>query len=570
MKTLHKHFMESLRASIDSSSVNLSEFITTKTFLSGKVFSFKDHEFQEYIVKLIENNKGYTFSVSKSSQIGLSEIFNRIILARMAVRANTSAIISFPSISFSMEIFKTRISPIIADSPTLRSLSDYKVDSASVKQFFNGSIMYALGGSDSGSKTALLNRPVDTILVDELDRQSSKIVSGYRSRMTHTPPQDRLIMKVSTPTLADVGIDAEVKGCRELHTPWVGCPCGHEFIADFYKDIVIPGFDENLLMLTKEKASRLDTDESYLQCPECKGKLDETNKKTIWHVTYNPEGGKKQIGVKLDPFCAMSFISIPDLVEASIEYTSHIEFLNQGLGKVAARSDSTIQKEVVHFTNNSNNLGAHIYGLDLGKVCHYMHGVLKSDTTVHVVDTQVVPLAKLEEFLIEQNAMYTFTAGVADSQPYSDLIYKLIRKYPRMFSAIYVSPNPPKPEMYSLKLVDKYGEMVRQVSINKSLAMDTWVDSLNDFWSWEPSVMDATILQHLLDMRRGRDYRFEEMIYKWVKSEKGNDHFFHTAVYLFMASKLAVAGINTTFSPPVMIGKMNPELKRRGRRGVRL
>ena len=81
MKQLHENFMEALQAQLDPESLRLSKYITKKTFLAGKNFSLKGHEFQKYITLLIENHPGFTFSVSKCSQIGLSELFNRIVLA---------------------------------------------------------------------------------------------------------------------------------------------------------------------------------------------------------------------------------------------------------------------------------------------------------------------------------------------------------------------------------------------------------------------------------------------------------------------------------------------------------
>ncbi len=561
MKRAYKAFLISLRAQLSKNSLSFRKFLSEETFLGGQKFSFKDHEFQEYICRIVENNIGCTISVSKCSQIGLSEIFNRIILARMAVRPRTSALVSFPSKSFSQEVLKTRFAGVIRESPMLKTLINPHNDSASVKEFYNGSIMYALGGSTQSS-TTLLNRPIDTVLVDERDRQDPDIVSGYRSRMTHTPPEERLIVNISTPTADGVGIDAEIKEARELHTPWIGCPCGHEFIGDFYENIVVPGFNDHLQMLTKTKAAELDLSQAYLECPECKLKLTKKNKKTVWKVTINKKGVAKKIGITIDPFAAMGFITIPDLVEASTEYTSHVEFLNQGLGRTADKLDSSIDAGALEFTSE-NVRGMHVFGLDLGKTCHFLHGIMRADTTVHIIEAHIIPLGKLEEFLADQHKRYVFAAGVMDSQPYTDLVYKIVKRYPRIFSAIYISPTTPIPEMYKLKMTDKHNEVVRQVSINKNPVMDAFAGSLKDFYTFQSSPMDAVILKHFTDMRRVRDYRFNEMIYKWIKSAKGEDHFFHTGVYLFMATKLALAGLNTAGAIPVVIKKINVENKRR-------
>lgn len=570
MKKLYVNFLESLRAQLSQRNMSFRKFLTEKTYINGKLFSFRDHEFQEYICGIVEANIGSTISITKCSQIGLSEIFNRIILSRMAVRPGTSALISFPSKSFSQEVLKTRFAGVIRESPTFRGLINYANDSASVKEFHNGSIMYAVGGSMiAKSSTTLLNRPIDTILIDERDRQDPDIISGYRSRMTHTPPEDRLIINISTPTADSIGIDAEVKESREIHTPWIGCPCGHEFIGDFYTHVVVPGYEEPLVLLTKAKAAKLDLSLAYLECPECKGKLTKENKKTVWRVTHNPEGVRKKIGIVIDPFAAMGFITMPDLVESSTEYTSHVEFMNQGLGKTADRTDSSLSYDSIIFTKKAKAPGIHVFGLDLGKLCHFMHGILQPDMGfVHVVESHIVKLTELETFLLDQHQRFIYAAGVVDSQPYTDIVYRLVKRYPRLFSAIYVSPSTPIPEMYRLKMSDKHNEIVRQVAINKSVVMDSFAGSLKDFYTFETGPLDAHIQKHFLDMRRVRDYRFNEMIYKWVKSSKGEDHFWHTGIYLFMATKMALAGINTSASIPPKVSVINPD-KLRAEQGRR-
>jgi hypothetical protein len=566
MKAALAAFYESLAAQLSPDSRSYKKFIAEKTFINGEPFSFKDHEYQEYIVDLVEANPGCTFSVLKPSQIGLSEIFNRLVLARMALMPGTGVLISFPSKTFSQEVLKTRISSIIRESPTLSGLIDHNNDSASVKQFHNGSIVYALGGSKASS-TTLLNRAIQVQFIDEIDRQDKKIVAGYESRTTHAKDKDLLVINLSTPTADGIGISAKIQESYEVHTAWIGCPCGHEFIGDYFEHVRLPGYDEPLQLLTEAKASTVDLSKAYLECPECKGEITGENKRTVWKVTYNDVGGKDKIGIVLDPFVAMGFISMPRLVKRQLNFgTNVVEFLNQALAKVADKRDSSIDRKAIKFVNTAVPVGSHIYGLDLGKLCFYMHGVLRPDTTVHVMETHIVKLADLEKFLEDQNHKYVFAAAVADSQPYSDLIYRLIRKYQRLFSAIYVAPTTPIPEMYKLKLMDKHEELVRQITINKSIAFDAAVGSLADFYTFQSSPLDATIVEHFLDMRRVRDHRYEEMIYRWVKSEKGNDHAFHAFIYLHMAAKLALANVNSVYSVPFSVRKLNTNKKPDDRR----
>lgn len=553
MNKIAGQFLEGLRAQLNNTA-SLGKFITEETFINGKKFSFEGHSFQAYIVSLIETRPGATFSITKPSQVGLSELSYRIVLGKMAINPGTAVLLAMPSKIFSQEILKSRISSIISESSRLNSLINSNVDSASVKMFHNASILYGLSGSKS-SNSSLLNRPIQVTLIDELDRQDMDIVTGFRSRMTHTPPERRLVLKISTPTVQGLGIDAEFNESREQHTAEVVCEhCGYSFEPDYYEHVKIPGHTENLLLLTKIKAAVLPLSDAYLECPECLQPME--TRATHWRIDYNPHGLRNTIGIKLSPFIAPAFISIPDLVESSLTYQSHVEFINQGLGKVANLKDSSIQREHIHFVHRPQQPAQRIMGLDMGKSCTMLLGRLNADTTIHVDEIHVIKLSELEQFLEDLHKRIVFSAAVMDSQPYSDLVYRLVKKYPRLYSAIYVSPNTPIPELFKLKLTDKHSEVVRQVAINKSPMMDLMANSLDHFITWEPSPLEGMLVSHLMDIRRCRDYRFEEMIYKWEKSKLGIDHGFHALTYLFTSAKLAAADLNDDFVMPVGIRKM--------------
>jgi endogenous inhibitor of DNA gyrase (YacG/DUF329 family) len=564
MKKIYEDFLESIKAQLSTNFATYERFMLEETYLNGNKFSFLGHDYQQYCTKLVEDNPGFYFYIMKCSQIGLSEWANRMVLSRMGIRAGTSAVISFPTKTFAQEVMKTRLTSVIDESPRLRSLLSTSVDSASVKAFVNNSIIYALGGNmtQSGRSLTLLNRPVDTLLVDEYDKQDLKIISGYRSRMKHTPAVERLLLNISTPTVAGIGISAEIDECRTVHTPWIlHKTCGHEFIGDFFADVFVPGFNQPIRQLSKTAASKLDLSLTYLKCPGCGKPILDSDRGVVWHVTTNDEGVAKKIGVVLDPFVASSFISMTDLVESFLEYTSTVEFLNQELGKTADKADSTIDVSKV-VVCKSTTPGQYIFGLDLGKNCHYMRGVLHNDSTVHVEHKEIIKLSDLELFIEEQHKQFSFTCGVMDSMPYTDLVYRMVKKYPRLFSAIYSSPNPPRPELYRLTQSDKYDEFVRQVNINKPLAMDSFAGCLSDFYTFDNCPLHEIMLKHFGDMRRVRDYRFEEMIYTWVKSRKGDDHFWHTAIYTYIAGKLAYANVAEAGAVDVVLHVINPTKRR--------
>jgi len=550
-------FIQALRAQLFSDGVSFVDFIKKETYIDGHKYSFKNHEFQEYILRLVEDNPGGTFVVKKCSQIGISEVCNRLILALMAIRPGTGVILSLPSKSFAQEVFKTRISTVISDSPALSSMVCRDVDSASVKLFNNNSIVYALGGNQS-SKGTLLNRKVGTICIDEFDRQDIDVITGYTSRTSHVPEIEQYRIYISTPTVSGIGIDSEYEECSIKHIPYIGCKCGHEFVGDYYTHVRLPGYEKNLRFLTKFDASKLDTSRAYLECPECKGAITPEDKRTVWKIEINPEGVKGKIGVALDPFVAMGFISMKKIVEASFTYTSLVEFTNQSLGKTADLSDSSISVNSIHFLHDDCQ-GIPIAGLDLGKLNYWVEGVLKYDTSLHVKKIEIIPLSNLKEFVRNRFHGTYFGAVVMDAQPYTSLVYELVREFPQLFSAIYVDQAAPKPELFTLTLNDKYNEVVRQVAINKNMIMNNFAETLNDFYTFEPTEHKELLINHYTNMRKTRDYRFEDFRQKWVKPERGDDHLFHASIYFSMAAKLAQAGLSRTYAIPVTIKAFRTE-----------
>jgi hypothetical protein len=533
---------------------NIEKFITEETFLNHEKFSFEDHEYQRYIIEVVRNNPGCEIIIPKASQMGISELAYRIFLARMAIRPGTAVLLSFPSKGMSSEIFKTRWDTIISESPRLKKLINRNVDSASTKMMLNGSIAYALSGNPT-SKSNLLTRPISDILVDECDRQDSKIYNSFGSRTKHTKRKFRLTMKISTPTVDGVGIDAEFAECRVQHVPYTVCEhCLHEFEPDFFEHVRLPGFSAPLITITKQKAAGLDLDLAYLECPECRKEIKKQG--YVWRIEENLEGVTGKIGIQLNPFIAPGFITMPELIKEMLTFDDFDEFLNQHLGKTARTGKSTVQVSSIHFEPSENLTGRYICGIDMGKLCHFLVGVQRFDTSIHVTESHIVRLSEFEEFLAALARRIRFSAAVMDSEPYSDLVYKSVRKYNFLYSAIYEDRVPRPPDLFTLKMNDKYDEMVRQININKNYMMDVAVDSLDHFYTFDSGIEQQALIKHFTDMRRVRDYRFEAPLYRWMKSKKGDDHFFHTFTYLHAASRLASAGLSTSYSAPVMMSKI--------------
>jgi hypothetical protein len=571
-----RHFTR-LSAGISKNRIGTSDYITRYTFLGAKRFSFDGHEYQRYILDKVDTNSDTKLLLYKSSQLGVSELFHRLILALMGIEPGFSTLLGMPSQTFSQEVMKTRIAQIIRSSKVLKELSNPQVDSASVKQFLNGSILYALGAGEQSGSSSLINRPIKLVCIDELDRCSIDIVTGFLSRQTHSVFKPCIY--ISTPTYEGLGIDGESEDA-EIHRNIVKCDhCGHGFFPDYYENVHLPGFDQPLELLTRseiESNPSIRIDEAQLLCPNCLKSPDLTPEHREF-VVETPQKStlERKICIKLSPFDAPSRIKVPNLIRASFSYSDNNEFRNQALGLPVKASDSSIDRNLLRFENIEVPSDAvTVVGLDMGKLCHLIRLSITPSNHIIVHSPEIIPLSLIPETVkgLFQGGISNqhITSMVVDSLPYTDTVNKLLTSHPQAWSALYTVPMQPKPELYWLKTEDEPESnnsnnlttriadyKVRQITINKNPFFDYAAGLLqSEQLKFKSGTYDLQVLNHILDMRRVRDYRYSEIRFKWVKSKKGADHFFHAIIYAISALKLIDTAAGSVLLPRVLLQRL--------------
>jgi len=575
--TFNRH-VERLRQGLAGTKASLQGYITKYTYLGARRFSFLHHEYQPYIIREIEQDPDVNLLLYKCSQIGVSEMIHRVILSLMALDPGFAVLLGMPSQTFSQEVMKTRISLIIRMSKALRELSDPRVDSASVKQFTNGSILYALGAGEQSGASSLINRPIKLVCIDELDRCSMDIVTGFRSRQTHSIFKPRIY--VSTPTYEDLGIDGEAQDAEIRRNIVRCCHCGKHFFPDYYENVRLPGFDKPLELLARsdlESNPSIRIDEACLFCPKC-GKIPDLFPKNREFVVETAQKStiERKICIKLSPFDAPGFISVPDLIRSSFIYSDNNEFRNQALGLPVKAADSSLDRSLLRFENvdvPADSLT--VAGMDMGKLCHRVLLSLTPQNTVIIHSPEVIPLGAVEKETLDLHegisSDFPIRAQVVDALPYTDTTNRLVTRHANLWSAVYHVPVQPKPELYWLKTekdedpgdprvralrdVDNY--KVRQITLNKNPFFDYAAGLIQSGQLiFKSSTYDQQIISHLLDMRRVRDHRFADLRYKWTKSKKGDDHFFHALIYAVAALKLSDTVSGAVILPRVLFHRL--------------
>ena len=120
---------------------NLAPWLQKNTFLDGRPFSFKDHEFQLDILACTAP----TSIIVKCAQIGMSELAYRYAIATCCNMDDWTLIYTFPSSSDAEKNCKTRIDPLIESSPVVKQLVNQNLNNSEVKQFGRNSFLFFKG-----------------------------------------------------------------------------------------------------------------------------------------------------------------------------------------------------------------------------------------------------------------------------------------------------------------------------------------------------------------------------------------------------------------------------------------
>lgn len=516
---------------------NLSKWVEKNTFMNGKNFSFKNHEFQERIL----NDPSQEIVIIKSAQLGISEMSLRMALALVMVMPDSFAVgYVFPTAGFATQYSKTRFNPIVQGSPLLRSsMNSEDLDSADVKTFGMGRQIYFKGASSGNSA---ISTSLDCCIFDELSFSDPAVIGDYTSRLIHSP--HKIKIKLSTPTHPGDQIDSAYQASRRWKNFCHCVHCGEWFYPNYYDHVKIPGFDKHLDEINAENLHTIDYKNAKVMCPACVKPVNLNPEFRAW-VCENPRQSYLATGYKLSPFDAPNVISVPYLVEASTSYASKSKFRQFNLGEPAADTESGLMDtdlDAIGIEGNGSPFTVHTMGIDLGLICHFTVGGMGSDQKLGVVHYERVPLAKFRERYWALKSQYRVSVVVSDQQPFVDLILSLSAEDANLFGAMYVTRQ--GLELFDVK-VQEADQMeargtIRQVHVNRNAVFDQLLVEVREGRIWIRKLQDWDLMRaHMLDLKRSSaTLRNGEFTSSWVKSSKGNDHYFHSLAYLYIASRM--------------------------------
>lgn len=510
----------------------IPEWICENTNLRGRPFSFLDHEYQLKIL----NDQSVNVNVRKCSQIGISEMSVRLALAEVNIIPGFTVIYTMPTALAAQQFAKTRFDLVVQNSPRLLMNLNPDNDSSSVKQF-GDSFIYIKGTKGSA---AAISVPADHLIHDELDFSDAEVVSNYHSRLTHSPYKKKT--NFSTPTVEKYGISAQMDRSRRFFNMCKCSHCGHGFIPDYFNDVDLPGFDGHMKEINRDTIQGYDVRKAVLRCPKCKEIPDLSPEFREW-VCENPTGDPDTAGYQISPFDAPKIITCSDLILASARYQRYADFVNFSLGLPSEDRETSITTEdldAIRITAAGSGYLGYVMGIDVGQVCHIMvAGITVSG--IDVIHSEALPHNQLERRKAELQKQWPIRATVMDSMPYFDMLLRMQGSDYNLWGAFFSTMK--DLDLYRVKVKDEEqdkGQMyIRQIDINRNRAFDALMESIRAKHihikadeSWD------RIVEHCTDMKRIRGLDGDgDMNYKWQKSESKNDHFHHTLLYVWLASK---------------------------------
>jgi hypothetical protein len=338
------------------------------------------------------------------------------------------------------------------------------------------------------------------------------------------------------------------------------CHCNHWFIPDYTQDVVVPGFDGDILDIDKPRLHRTRWQEAYLKCPKCGKKPDLSLPYREW-VVENPDESHVADGFQLTPFDGAAFITVQDLMLARTTYKRTADFVNFSLGLCKEDSLSGIQEADLDLMEAmySGQLVACVLGIDMGVTCTisecYIDGGRRLDERiVHQVDYR-----KLDDYLTHLNRDVKPIAMVMDALPYTETVYRLQQKFPHLYAALYVNAQNVNAFRFVDKEEDKLAGLLddRQINVNRDVAFDQLMEDIRACAVGLNPQMDEDMLKivraQMRDMKRVRTAppknSPDSERFRWVKSKDEDDHAHHSLLYAWIAAKIRLAARPQLYLP---------------------
>jgi hypothetical protein len=548
------NLLETLETTISSAGgrANLSKWITANTrdpLNPNQPWSFHKHEFQIGIADSISPRT----VVLKASQLGVSELIVRIVLALLAKLPGRHAMYTLPDLQFAKKFSPTRFDPVIAASPRLQSLLADDPNSNTIKRI-GDSFLY-IGGAHSERQS--ISVPASILIHDEVAYSNQEVLGTYTSRLGHLEEGQEIVYSFSTPLLPETSIHKDyLQGTQEQYAVYHRA-CSTWVIIDPILSIRIPHFQIPLDLLTKADVTEnlQHINQAYVECPHCKQPIEPSNladpTTRAWVPAY-PSAPYRSFDAN---FLVLPAIKTPSkILKDRLNYGSTEKWINFAVGRPADSSDNRITETAIErsFSLTDSDTPSPQYamlGMDVGKTCH-LTVVSPINETLLVLHTELIKQDS------DNNSAQTFTQrykqfkavqGVIDAGPEFTVTTHAQSQLPyNQVWGCYFTRGRGKSNLEFYEQKDQDGTVLAQ----RTKALDEFVNDFNKgkilFRRSDPN--SPIIKAHLRCLARVTDADATgDDVSRWVST--GEDHFFFATFYAWLAYRMT-NGKGASFAAP--------------------
>lgn len=523
-----------LRFNVDRSNMTNTEWLCENTKLKDRKFSVDKYPFQR---GLIDDDSRSSVTV-KPSQVGVSELYQRVALMMLARSRHRKGIYAYPDDDMRKKNVQTRVLPLAETERAFAPREGEKwVRSIGLIQL--GTSFLYMTGSKTGDATST---DADFVFEDEYDLHDMSIAALFSSRLQNS--DWKIERYFSTPTFTEFGVDALYKQSDQQHYLIKCDHCNHwQFPLFDLKWVHIPGLPSDwndLYELDTEKVEHfgMDLAASYVRCEKCMHKLDlgrEDNR--AWVAKYPSRSTMR--GWKVNPFSVATrpvFDIVADLFKYKLRDFIR-GFKNSVIGEPEDSSSARISMADLKVCMGSASvppITQHTtwIGCDMGHICHLVVGQGDTPASVRIIRMEKVPLGQIRERIKEIQASYNLRGGMVDRHPESQVASDI-----REDTNGIVIPGEYRGDK-EMNLVMKPGEKeeVAYAQIDRTTHLDQVARAVRrktvQFNGY--GLLEAEVQTQLRNMVRMEE---PEKPAVWSKLNP-NDHFFHATAFMLSAMKL--------------------------------
>lgn len=483
--------------------------------VDGNPLNLADHRYQIDMLACDHTNQSFR----KGAQIGLTTLqMLKTIHGHLNQRYPQGTLYLFPSRDDVTDFSKGRFAPLITDNPAIQqAVSD--TDAANIKRV-GGAMLYFRG---TKSRSQLKSVPVDRLVFDEIDEMQPTMVDLAMERISHSSVRE--VVKISTPTLPDYGIDVAYQESDQRVWQIKCRHCGKYTCLE-------------LEFAEREREQRVlvrQPNGSVIRaCVHCGGEIYPKDGRWVAQV---PERSKDSVGWWISQLNS-KFVPPELILKAYQDPRCNLtEFCNSKLGMpyVEAKDRLTIEQVLSlcsDYGMTTHDAGPCSMGVDQGKDLHVVVG--KRDGR----GSKIVLLEVLKEWDQLDNVvkLHHVSRAVVDAMPETRNAREFSRRHPGKIYLNYYQDH----QRGGYKWDDR--EMT--VACNRTESLDASHKEISDGMVALPRKTDRVeeFAKHCHNVAKRLEEDDDTGSRRYVYVKLGSDHFRHALNYEVMARQFGMDG----------------------------